>query len=263
MADEVVAAGHRELLELLEGYASLSRDYAAAREPRLALLAMWTSDVHVLQLLLLESGLDRAPDPSAQLAAVGEAVDLSLTTLSLDAPTPRRLLEQAREAMVATFDASVHAMLADRFQSLDHLDEVQTPSADAAGRAVEHRLDGRTFEQLVADLEATAQDCVAVAWAMLAADDLDGVLRQMHHADLATFEAFLLRAASESGDETLASVDLSWDLAARAFTERPTPPVSHADVEATVDAWRERLVVSAGWAQAARMRASFLAVPVA
>lgn len=261
-AAEVAVAGHRELHALLEGYAALSRDHAVAEEPRLALLAMWTADVHVLQLLLLESGLDRAPVPSAQLAAVGEAVNQSLTTLSLDAATPRQLIERAREAMVATFDESVHTMLADRFLPLDHLDDLQTPGADAADRAVDQRLDGRTFEQLVADLEATAQDCVAVASAMLATDDLAGVLRQMHHADLATFEAALLRAASESGDQTLASVDLSWELAAREHAQRSIQPLDHADVEATVNAWRERLVASAGWAQAARMRASFLAIPV-
>lgn len=164
--------------------------------------------------------------------------------------------------MVGTFDESVHAMLAGRFLSSEHLDALPSPGSDAADRAVQRRLEGRASEQLVADLEATAHDCVAVARALLAADDLEGVLGQMHHADLATFEAFLLRAASEAGDETLASVDLSWDLAARAFTERSTPLVDHADVEATVDAWRERLVVSAGWAQAARMRASFHPIPV-
>lgn len=262
-ADDVAAAGHRELLELLEGYAFQSRDYADAGEPRLALLAMWTADVHVLQLLLLESGLDRAPNPSAQLAGVGEAVNRSLTAISLEGATPREFLERSREAMVATFDESVHAMLVNRFLPLDHLDAVGGPAVDAADRAVEQRLDGRTCEQLVAELEATAHDCVAVAGAMLVAGDSEGALRQMHHADLASFEAFLLGAAMASADETLASVDLSWDLAARAFTERPTHLVDGADVEATVNAWRERLVVFGGWVQAERMRASFLAVPVA
>lgn len=258
-----VAAGHRELLELLEGYASLSREYADARESRLALLAMWTADVHVLQLLLLESGLDKAPDPSAQLAGVGDAVNTSLAAISLDGATPRQMLELSRGAMVATFDESVHTMLMNRFLPLDHLDAAQGPAPDSANRAVERRLDGRTCDQLIADLEATAHDCVAVAGAMVASGDSDGALRQMHHADLASFEAFLLRTAMESGDETLASVDLSWDLAARAFAEDPTQLVDTTEVEATVHAWRERLVVFGGWAQAARLRASFLPVPSA
>jgi hypothetical protein len=261
-SDDVAAAGHRELLELVEGYASLSRDYAEAREPRLALLAMWAADVHVLQLLLLESGIDRAPDPSAQLAGVGEAVNSSLTGVSLEGVTPRQLLERSREAMVATFDPSVHAMLVDRFQSLSHLDAVEGLDVDSPDVARERRLDGRTREQLVADLEATADECVAVAGAMVAGGDLEGALRQMHHADLATFEAFLLRTAMESGDQTLASVDLSWDLAARAFAEHSTQPAGDVDFAAMVVAWREQLVVFGGWAQAARMRASFLPVRV-
>ena len=263
-ANDDAAPGHRELLDLLEGYASLSQDYAEAGESRLALLAMWTADVQVLQLLLLESGLDQAPDPSAQLAGVGEAVNRSLTAVSPDDATPRQLLERSREAMVATFDETVHTMLANRFLPLDHLDAVQGPAGDAADRSLERRLDGRTRDQLAAELEATAHDCVAVAGAMIAAGDRHGALRQMHHADLASFEAFLLGAAMEFGDETLASVDLSWGLAARAFTESPTQLVDGADVdiEATVNSWRERLVVFGGWAQAARLRASFLPVPV-
>jgi hypothetical protein len=261
-ADTATPAGHRELLELLDGHAALSRHHADAHESRKALLAMWTADVHVLQLLLLESGLDRAPDPAAQLAAVGEAVNRSLAAVSLDGATPREMIERSRDAMVATFDPSVHAMLMDRFLPLDHLDAVPGPSPDAADRAVEHRLDGRTREQLVSDLEITAHDCMAVAEVMAGAGDREGALRQVHHADLASFEAALLRAAIGSGDETLASVDLSWDLAARAFAEHsPGPDVG--DVAATVAAWRERLVTCGGWAQAARLRASFLPVPVA
>lgn len=261
-ADDV-AVGRRELIELLEGYASLSRDYARAHESRLALLAMWTSDVHVLQLLLLENGLDKAPDPTAHLANVGEAVNSSLIAVSQDGATPRTFLERSREAMVSTFDASVHAMLTSRFLSLDHLDGVRVSGVDSADRALERRLDGRTCEQLVAELETTAEDCAAVAGAMLATGDTEGALRQMHHADLASFEACLLRAASESGDETLASVQLSWDLAARAFAEQSNRLDGQTGDGAAVGAWRERLVMFAGWAQAARMRDSFLPVPSA
>lgn len=256
-------AGHRELVELLEGYASLSRDYADADDSRLALLAMWTADLHVLQLLLLESGLNRAADPSAQLAAVGEAVNRSLAAISLDDAMLRLLLERSREAMVATFDESVHAMLLNRFLPLDHLGAMRCPTVDSADRAAEQRLEGRTGDQLVAELETAALDCAAVAGAMVVAGDTDGALRQMYQADLASFEAFLLDAAMGSDDVALASVDLSWDLAARAFAERPAILVDGADLEGTVNAWRERLVVFGGWAQAARMRASFLPLPIA
>lgn len=256
-------AGQRDLRGLRDGYAHLSRDYLGRGDARLALHAMWTADLHVLQLLLLENGLDRAPDPAAQLAGVGEAVNRSLAAMSADDASPRRLLERSREAMVATFDESVHAMLTSQFLSLDHFEAAPAVTAESATRAVARRLGDRTCEQLVADLDATAHDCVVVARAMMASGDTGGALRQLHHGDLASFEAFLISSAMESGDQTLASVDLSWDLAARSFAESPVELSADADLGATVSSWRERLVVFGGWARAARLRASFLPVPVA
>jgi hypothetical protein len=255
------AAGPRALRELRDGYAALSRDYLDAGDLRMALLAMWAADVHVLQQLLLENGLDRAPDPAAQLAAVGDAVNSSLGAVSTEGAAPRQLLERSREAMVAAFDESVHAMLMTRFLSAAHLDAAQGLSVGPAAPAVERRLGGRTSDQLVAQLDATAHDCMAVAEAMVLVGDPGAALRQIHHADLASFEAVLLRTAMEAGDENLTSVDLGWELAARAFTQQPVQPVDSADIGATVTSWRERLVALGGWAHETRLRASFLPVP--
>ena len=253
---------HRALFDLIEGYASLSRDYANAQEPRLALLAMWMADVHLVHLLLLENGLDDSADPSAQLAGVGEAVNGSLAAMALDGVTPRQFHQQAREAIVATFEEAAHAELLDRFLPMDHLDALPGVALDSADRAVTQRLDGMTHRELVVALEATAYDCVAVARAMLGRGDLEGALHQMHHADVATFEAVLLRTALELGDKTLASVDLGWDLAARAFAERPTPAADSFDLATTVRAWREQLVLFGGWTHVARLQAAFLPVPI-
>ena len=54
-------------------YVALSRSYAVRGEGRPALLALWAADVQVLQVLLLESGLESAPDPEAQMALVADA----------------------------------------------------------------------------------------------------------------------------------------------------------------------------------------------
>ena len=103
---------------------------------------------------------------------------------------------------------------------------------------------------------------MAVAAELIAANDTEGALHQIYQADLASFEAFLMRVAVDCGDETLATVTLSWDLAARADAERSfTEFADGAGLATAVNSWRERLVVFGGWAQAGRMWADFLPIP--
>lgn len=257
-----VSSPHPELLELLRRCAMLSRDYAEAGEFRSAVLAMWMSDVHALQLLLMENGLHLAPDPAAELAGVGEALSGSLSSMSADDATPQELLARAREAMVATFDESVHGALMRRFLPVDHLNVFDGWTAMSVDRIAEQRLGGRTSSQLVSQLESTAQDCMAVAAELVAVNDTEGALHQIYQADLASFEAFLTRVAVECGDEALVTVTLSWDLAARADAEQAFAEFDHAaSLAAAVNSWRERLVVFGGWAQAGRMWAYFLPLP--
>lgn len=241
-------------------FAALSRSYAERGEGRLAVLAMWGADLEVLQQLLWESGLAEAPDPLAQVAAVGEAVLGSLEA----APAPgadstaRQTVEAARAAMVATFDESVHAMLEERLLPLDHLDGLAAPEADDANRSAARRLSGRTAHELAADLKTTAADCMAVAEVMLLEDDLAGALRQVRQADLASFEAYLVMAAVRAGDAALASVDLRWELAAVLGLGTQA---EEEDFTATVTRWRERLVEFVEPAEADSLRSCFEPVP--
>ncbi|CAN5425340.1 hypothetical protein BH09ACT10_BH09ACT10_10300 [soil metagenome] len=261
--DDASAPAQPELFELLVGCTALSHEYADVGEVRLAVLAMWMSDLHALQLLLMENGLHLAPDPADQLASVGEALIESLSAASPHNATPRRLLERSREGMVAAFDESVHEALARRFLPLDHMDAMSGSTFGSVDQAVEQRLDGRTCEQLVAELEATAQDCVAVAEELIAANDTECALQQMYQADLASFEAFLLIVAADCGDETLVTVQVSWDLAVRADASHPFARFSDGvDFATAINSWRERLVVFGGWAQAGRMWTYFLPIPL-
>lgn len=228
---------------------TLSRDHAARGEARPALLAMWAADVAALQQLLWENGIGDAPDPAEHLAAVGDAVAGSVAAVAdeLGEVTVRRLAERCREAMVATFDASVHDVLAERLAPLDHLDALPAPAAAASADQAAARLDGRTPQQLVADLRVTASDCRAVAEVMRAEGDVAGEEQQLRQADLATFEAYLVAAAVGAGDATLASVDLRWELAERAL--RPAAGDRHDR--------HDRLVGVVGWSEAPVLRACF------
>jgi hypothetical protein len=257
-------------------YAEASRSYAVLGNARLAVLAMCAADTEVLQQLLWEHGIDQAPDPQAQLAAVGEAVLESMaattggtttggTTAGAlpDGETPgttaRQTVERFRNAMVATFDASVHDLLADRFGALDHLDDVAV-SASEAGEAARELLAGRTAAELAADLLHTAGDCAAVAEVMLAEEDTSGALRQLWQADLAAFEAYLLTAAARAGDDDLATVQLRWELARSLGL---APPENSDAVEESVADWRRALTDVVSTAEADSLRAYFVPVPVA
>jgi hypothetical protein len=226
----------------ISDYAELSRAHAARGDARLAVLAMWAADLRVLQGLLWESGLGSAPDPHAQLGAVAQAVGASLSDCAVATHlpmTPREAVERARQAMVGTFDQSVHPMLVERMGPLDHLDSVPVPLADDGERSRAQRLAGRTTEELVADLRVTAGDCMAVAVTMADEGDLAGAISQARQADLASFEAYLVAAAVRVGDGALATVDLRWALAE--FADRGVAS-SASDLEQAVNDFRGRLV---------------------
>lgn len=243
-------------------YAELSRAHAARGDGRLAVLAMWCADIQLLQVLLWESGLGSAPDPDAQLAAVSQAVEVSLADCADSADVPmtlREAAESARRAMVGTFDASVHSMLLERLAPLDHLDSVSAPSPDDFERPRGRRLAGRSAEVLVADLRATAGDCMAVAVTMADGGDRSGAISLARQADLASFEAYLVAAAVRVGDGALSTVDLRWDLAE---ADDPGSPSSTGDLEQAINEFRDRLVDVIGPAEQSAMLEYFEPAPV-
>jgi hypothetical protein len=253
---------HDGIAAKIEAFTELSRAYAARGEARMAQLAVWSADVQVLQVLLWESGLASAPDPDAQLERVGQAVVAALNDYANgphSTTTARQAVENARAAMVSAFDESVHATLADRFVALDHLDTLQNTIPEGAQRAaVARRLAGRDLERLVADLQVTAADCMAVAGFMLDEGDQAGALHQAHQSDLASFEAYLLIAAVGVEDHTLATVDLRWDLAAALGSDEAQEV---GEFEGATAAFRDRLVDAVGPAEEPALRASFEPLP--
>lgn len=218
----------REVLAAqVDDYAQLSRAYAARGDCRRAALAAWAADLRAVQAVLWETGLPWAEEPDQQLQAVAGAVEAALLGgASAGAPagtSARGVVEGARLALLAAFDVSVHLQLAERFVDLDHLDDVPPPHPGAANRAVTDRLDGRGGEELVGDLLTAAADCRAVARVMAQIGEPDEERRQAVSADLAGFEAFLVLASAASGDATLATTELRWDLAVAKLGQAESP----------------------------------------
>lgn len=193
-------------------YAELSRDYAARGDGRRAVLAAWAGDLRTVQAMVCDDDAELA-----QLPAVAAAVETALLSRGTPADASLRdVVDAARQAMLAAFDDSVHEQLRERFGSLDHLDGVAAPGPGSANEAVAARLDGRGGEQLVGDLLTAAADCRAVARVMAQVGDEDERRRQEDAGDLACFEAYLVLASAATGDATLATAELRWDLAAAA-----------------------------------------------
>lgn len=217
VTDDVASHGVPERLTVPEQLARLSARYVEEGDVRRAQLASWAADVYVLEELLWENGLAEAPDPVAQLAAVGESVACALEALAEGVSgdvEPRAVVEAARRAMVTTFDESVHDVLMEQLPSLDHLDACEPASSAApTGSPANQRLGDRSAEELVAELRQAAADCIRVGEVMDVEGEETAADRMSHQADVATFEAYLIAAAIHAGDHQLASVDLRWELA--------------------------------------------------
>ncbi len=193
-----------------DDYAELSRIHAVRGDGRRAALAAWAADLRTVQVLVLESGA-----PVEDLLPVALAVETALAGLAArDAQSIRAVVEAARTQLVAVLEESVHGLVRDRLAPLEHLDAVAAPGPGAANGAVTTRLDGRGGEQLVGDLLTAAADCRAVAQVMAQVGDEDERQRQTDAADVAGFEAFLVLLSAATGDATLATTELRWDLAA-------------------------------------------------
>ncbi len=250
-----------ESMPVREQLAALSRRYADAGDTRAAQLAAWAADVSVLEQLLWDNGLGEAPEPDAQLAAVGAAVADALDAMSagdLAGRTPAEVVELAREALMTTFDDSVHDVLAQAFTPLDHL---AAPSAQVRpARPVDgrHRLGEASAEELVVELLSAAGDCMAVATELVAVEEHEAAHRMSGQADAASFEAYLVAAASLAGDHELASAELRWSLA-EALTRAPYQPGT--TLEDAVAARRRQLLALLGSAEQGVLEQTFEPAP--
>ena len=244
-----------------ERLAELSRRHAGSGDTRAAQLAAWAADVSVLEQLLWDNGLGEAPEPDAQLAAVGAAVADALDAMSagdLAGRTPAEVVELAREALMTTFDDSVHDVLAQAFASLDHLEAVGPRVHAVRPVDARRRLAEATAEEMVVELLSAAGDCMAVATELAAVNEHEAAHRMSGQADAASFEAYLVAAASLAGDHELASAELRWSLAEE-LTRAPYQPGT--SLEDAIAARRRQLLALLGSAEQGVLEQTFEPVP--
>jgi hypothetical protein len=168
------------------------------------------------------------------------------------------VVELARDAMMTTFDDSVHDVLAQAFVPLDHLTAPRPPVRPARPVDGRRRLGEATAEELVVELLVAAGDCMAVAAELAAVEEHEAAYRMSGQADAASFEAYLLAAASLAGDRELASVELRWSLAEE-LTRAPYQPGT--SLEDAVAARRRQLLALLGSAEQGVLEQTFEPVP--
>ncbi|WP_166139099.1 hypothetical protein [Nocardioides ochotonae] len=241
----------------------LAQRYARRGEVWAAVLTTWAVEIHGLEEVLWDQGLQVASDPHAELAAVGAAVARSMEAaadrVSGDV-TAREIVQIARDALLGTVDAAVRELVVEGFQRLDHLIDLPASQARRNGHAVE-RLEERTAEQLVVELLGAAGDCMAVARELLVEHEYEAAARMARQADVATFEAYLVAAASLAGEDDLGSVQLRWDLA-RDLVPRSSETITGAEMLAqAVREQREQLVALLGSAEQGVLLQTFESAP--
>lgn len=117
-----------------------------------------------------------------------------------------------------------------------------------------NRLGERSSQELSEDLRVAAADCMAVSAWMAQAGLATDALAQARQADLASFEAYLIEAATAVGDDYLATVDLRWDIAASAVENLRDVPEG---LPQAVTQLREVLLDTVGPAEEDALRATF------
>ena len=101
---------------------------------------------------------------------------------------------------------------------------------------------------------------MAVAGELAAVEEHEAAYRMSGQADAASFEAYLVAAASLAGDHELASVELRWALAEELARAAYRPGTSLAD---SVAARRAQLLALLGSAEQGVLEQTFEPVPVA
>jgi len=215
----MASSQHGNQAQLLE---HISREAIVAERPWLALGAQTTADVMRLLQVSEETGAKLTQD----------VYDFVLSpTLSL---TNSRLVQEAHRENVLTYMAEpARERIVELWSSLDHLDDVATPTGADIERQEAARLQGQSSRERRTYLQNYAQNMHRMSAAMQAAGMAPEAFRAAYRADLATYEVYCYDQASQSGDMRLASIDIRMAMAQFAL----------ASITPTDDLERNRMVI--------------------
>lgn len=238
-------------------YGELSQRYAATGETYAAVHAAFAADVQTVQAVMWERVMVASPVPEEQFKAIGDTVTKALASYAatpVAANTAREAVERARAGMGAAFDPVALQVLTSEYLPLDHLNHLPHPNPTEGTTIAHTRTKGEPAATVAQKRRRAAKDCMTVAVLMQREGRLTDAMTQAWQADWATFESYLLDAASQVGDNSLITVEMRWALATEAIAKIPALPSDFAEAVSTI---RARMLNSLGTIEGKRLAARF------
>lgn len=216
-------------------FSGMARNYAQEHETWLALHAQFAADLSAARGTLLVAGLDPH--------GLSDAVRASLGLSQVDPAQPHLSALQARDAISRVLPSDVATRWRSELSHLDHFEG--QPAADPTGisNITLERLNGQEIHAFLVGKRQEQEECRHQAVEAWDAGDVWGAIEGTYGADLACFEAWLVRRSMLIGDDALLQAELLWTLACAALEKIPAIP---EDYDAAVATVRSRLSWAVG-----------------
>lgn len=238
-------------------YSGLSQRFAAEGKAYAAVHAAFAADVQTVQAVMWERVMVASPVPEEQFAAIADTVTRALAAYAATPPkasSARQTVENARAGMGAAFDPVALRVLSNEFIALDHLNGFPQPDPSEGLALAASRTKGEPPITVAQHRRRVARDAMTVALSMHRDGRLADAMRQAWQADWATFEAYLIEAALQVGDQSLITVEMRWLLATEAIAKIPALPTDFTQAVSTV---RGRMLDSLGTIEGQRLITRF------
>ena len=192
-----------------------------------ALADAWGADVSMLQAVMWERIIAAASAPQRQFFRVADAIVTGLRSPVGDADHPATLaacVTQARDRMVAAFDDELAREMARRWPDIAYLAAVPAVSDDEVAAYVDARLLGLRPQEFVRRRRDEAARAMLEAQTHRVRGETTEAIQAAYQGDFAGLDAYLVDSAVASGDQSLLTVTIRWDLAVHAVNELPGLP---------------------------------------
>jgi hypothetical protein len=216
-------------------YSGMAHAYAAKHETWLALHAQFAADLAAAQGALLSDGLDPH--------GLSEVVRSSLDASQMDPAQPYLSALQARDSISRVLPHDTVGQWRVMLAHLGHFENQPPASPDGIATLTRERLDGQDAQSFLVNKRQEQEECRVQAVEAWDAGDVWGAIEGTYGADLACFEAWLVRRSLLIGDDSLIHAELMWTLACAALEKIPAIP---EDYDAAVALVRSRLSWTVG-----------------
>ena len=202
-------------------YERASRREAAEGQPLSALIFAWGTDLSHMQTSLYEQALVGRKASLRQFFAEAQVLLAAFRLESgegLEERSVAEMMMRAREQLLLALPSTMAMDISGRLPDVTYLSQLPSPSAEELHSGARARLQGAESGRFVA--ERRTQAALTMQAAVNAArgqGDVEGAIQLAYQADALASEAYLVESAETAGDSALWTVELRWELIARAL----------------------------------------------